>query len=87
MAEQAEKELGERRGRRRKGEEDEDTGEEGREERAKQRELMKVYSPPPHHLLAIPYYSKDMILNEFNNDKNSRIKFKKFLFFIGSPQK
>lgn len=47
MAEQAEKELGERRGRRRKGEEEEDTGEEGREERAKQRELMKVY-PPPH---------------------------------------
>ena len=47
MAEQAEKELGERRGRRRKGEEEEDTGEEGREERAKQRELMKVYSPPP----------------------------------------
>ena len=69
MAEQAEKELGERRGRRRKGEEEEDTGEEGREERAKQRELMKVYPPPMGKIFRLSSLSNTLLLERHDYER------------------
>ena len=64
--------MGERRGRRRRGDEEEDTGEEGREERAKQRELMKVYPPPQSEKnfhLPSPSISNTFLLERYDSEQ------------------